>query len=513
MKRKIIKGRPKPTLTQLGNAANFDEVMAGYNIQKRIQIRRYLAIGGIFVFSAFMAFLFFNEQAPSGILANEEIKSPRPITEVFSKKDSIRISTNDTTRIKTLQGEELIIPPGAFVSGEIDSVLFVYKFFHDWADILLNKVPMKYDSANVTYNLVSDGMVEVRGFANGEELQINENIPIYLSIPISDTTKDYGIYFLEDTSQSWTYMGPEEETKNEIYFSENVDSKEVDITELKTLQSRMGNLKSIREEPPRKRSNSDMAFKIDFDPMDYQEFAGYNEVEFIAAEGLQQDDFEKKWTELQLNRKRGSRNYFVTLRNDAERLQFEAIPVFHGKDFDKAMAAFNERRKVIKHRIDSISVEIERMENLGDSEQLKQGRVLRNNSLRSMEKTKKVRRLQIRAAGYWNFDCPIPISISRANKMTPRFSNIDQGEIPSSRSFLIQSGLRTYLEIDLNNPVLIDSKLDNKLIVITKNDEIFYLDHLQTLPEEEDGTYSFVMSQIKVEGKSSAELKHIMGIR
>ena len=97
--------------------------------------------------------------------------------------------------------------------------------------------------------------------------------------------------------------------------------------------------------------------------------------------------------------------------------------------------------------------------------------------------------------------------------MTPRFSNIDQGEIPSSRSFLIQSGLRTYLEIDLNNPVLIDSKLDNKLIVITKNDEIFYLDHLQTLPEEEDGTYSFVMSQIKVEGKSSAELKHIMGIR
>ena len=173
-------------------------------------------------------------------------------TEVFEESNqvnwpvkpfvSVKVSNKDSTVLKLENGVKIIIPPGAFVSTDTDSVLFTYRYYNDWGDILFAGIPMKYDSSTVSYNLVSDGMVEIFAESKGQLVNINENVPIEVQIPITDSSRNYNYYRFDTAQQQWNYNNPAEEfsylSQDESpYYQPNSDNiEEQNIKEIKSLE-------------------------------------------------------------------------------------------------------------------------------------------------------------------------------------------------------------------------------------------------------------------------------------
>ena len=87
---------------------------------------------------------------------------------------------------------------------------------------------MEYDSAGVTYNFESAGMIDFRAESNGKEVFPNPDALINVELKSEYTDTDYGLYSMDDETGKWDYMEPalqkEEPQSNVESFSlkENV---------------------------------------------------------------------------------------------------------------------------------------------------------------------------------------------------------------------------------------------------------------------------------------------------
>ena len=514
MKRIFKSEKPSFSPEDLKKSLDFDAMVKQTKTIKRIKFRKNLGIGGILVFSIVMLYLalFRNDKKTAlkteTLLLKDEMRST-PINVYIW--DSVKISTNDTTRIECGGGTYMLIPPGAFVAGSSDSVLVVYQFYQDWADILLNRIPMRYDSAGVRYNLVSDGMIQLYGFNEDGLVEINENIPIILTVPVTDASRGYNVYKLDTSTESWTYIGIPEviEPTFEYGFTENLP--EVENTDER--KADIARLKRIKLEKPRQKNKEDFAFRIEFDRKDYPELAAYDELEFVSSDpGFNTDQFSKSWTDIQLTRKRGSKSYFVTLSNGIDRIQFEAQPVFSGNDYKKALKEFETKNKKLQKEIEEKLDELELLEAQNEVAIRARNKEVSRNSLKQLTAQNKVRRFRITSNGYWNLDYPIPIGFSFAKRIArPQYVS---GEvvIQPLKGFLIMEGLRTYIEINPNNSFNINKNGSTRLLVMTSTDELYAVNKLELIPED-DGTYIFDMKKIEMEGKSVHEIKQSLGVQ
>lgn len=109
-------------------------------------------------------------------------------------------------RILLNSGTSLSIPEEAFVtkegepvSGPIDMMV---EEFLSVAQIFASGIPMTYDSAGVTYNFRSGGMMEVRAFQNDQELMLQPGKTIEATMA-TNAEGNFNVYNLNDSTGQW----------------------------------------------------------------------------------------------------------------------------------------------------------------------------------------------------------------------------------------------------------------------------------------------------------------------
>ena len=109
-----------------------------------------------------------------------------PIKKLDVPYTSYKVKAEQGATIKHKSDSKIIIPKKAFVNkqGEdiIGDVEIQYREFHNQADIIASGIPMSYDSAGVKSTLESAGMIDIRGYQNGEPIFINPKKQITIEL-------------------------------------------------------------------------------------------------------------------------------------------------------------------------------------------------------------------------------------------------------------------------------------------------------------------------------------------
>lgn len=124
--------------------------------------------------------------------------------------ESFILNSNQNSEqvIQTKSGSKYTIPTDCFVDengekikGDVDLYITEY---HDYADVIAGGMPMFYDENGDSAVLATAGMVNVRGFQNGEEIYIapQQEINIELHNPI--IADDIELFSYNDDESEWS---------------------------------------------------------------------------------------------------------------------------------------------------------------------------------------------------------------------------------------------------------------------------------------------------------------------
>jgi hypothetical protein len=180
-----------------------------------------------------------------------EIKAP--FEQAIIKPETFSVFPEKEQVLTTLNSK-IIIPKEAFLDKDgkliTTSVSIKYKEILNPVDQILSGIPMEYDSAGVTYNFESAGMIDFRAESNGKEVFPNPKALINIELKSEFTDTDYGLYTMNDTTGKWNYMGPAKQ-KEEEQNNGNVFNLKEDVIKLKPSLR----LPSLKHEISNKRGN------------------------------------------------------------------------------------------------------------------------------------------------------------------------------------------------------------------------------------------------------------------
>lgn len=126
-------------------------------------------------------------------------------TTFVSKKVSARKGA--TIHLKKSKST-LYIPKNAVVDKNGDPVKGAYELqyreLRDRADMAFSGLPMNYKDQETAEGVNSVGILEVRAFQNGEELQIAPDKALNLDYEVNKRAKNLDLYHLDEKAETWT---------------------------------------------------------------------------------------------------------------------------------------------------------------------------------------------------------------------------------------------------------------------------------------------------------------------
>lgn len=152
------------------------------------------------------------EQNSNALVSHDFMGKPipaksRPLPAVKQNIEWASLDSRKPNQLKLKTGTEIRIPENAFVTkdgkavtGKVD---FAVEEFKNATDIFLSGIPMTYDSAGVSYTFSSAGMMELRAYSQGEELELAPNTQLDIKMT-SDQEGKYNLYSLDDSTGAWS---------------------------------------------------------------------------------------------------------------------------------------------------------------------------------------------------------------------------------------------------------------------------------------------------------------------
>ncbi len=137
--------------------------------------------------------------------------TPAGINSVLRRKSTIIRNTQkvelkvpgSNSKIR-IEPNSIVDQNGKVVSGEIE---LVYRSYESPADLALAGISMNYDSLNTTYQLSSTGMIEVRAYQAGEQLQLSPDKKITVEFDLSKrpNLNPNSIHYYSDSEKRWAF--------------------------------------------------------------------------------------------------------------------------------------------------------------------------------------------------------------------------------------------------------------------------------------------------------------------
>lgn len=283
---------------------------------------------------------------------NSEFKIIPPIDSLDISFQEYLISSSRDTTIVTESGTKIFIPKNAFrysdgtaVEGELK---IRFREFNTPIDFFLSGIPMEYDSANTRYTFESAGMIEIRAYKLGKELQLCNNKQISINMLSKAQETNYNVYNLNDTIGSWTYNG-----KDEVYKSiDKVNiSKNYSNLDSSRIVSEMNNVSYVELIEPKLLNENKYVFNYKIDGGEFPELAQYSNVLFEIDESkcnFKESMFSVVWENKKLNRSNLKGEYLLNLSKGDTGVQLVIYPVFEPKYYYDAIEKYNRQKKIIE---------------------------------------------------------------------------------------------------------------------------------------------------------------------
>lgn len=142
---------------------------------------------------------------------------------------SKKISTRKGATIHLNQSKStLYIPKNAVVDKNGNPVKgtydLQYRELRDRADMAFSGLPMNYKNKETAEGLNSVGVLEVRAFKDGEELQIAPGKALSLDYEVNKRAKDLDLYQLDESSEAWEATSEVVDLPKRNAYTEEFDS-------------------------------------------------------------------------------------------------------------------------------------------------------------------------------------------------------------------------------------------------------------------------------------------------
>jgi hypothetical protein len=264
----------------------------------------------------------------------------RPFDNIDVSNNTFELDASEAKTFRLPNGTSIAIPADAFADENGNpvkgKVKINYREFHDAAAIIASGIPMTYDSAGVKGKFETAGMFEIKGAtAGGKPIFVAKGKGIQVNIASFAQGDDYNFYFLDPSTGTWAYRGLAAAYEN---------------AEKKAKTKAMGEA-PVKPMMPEKYDGHSMVFDLDMNYKKYPEFKEFNGVVWQYAGSDPKADpamnpaiFQQGWTDIRLKPSTEEASTFdLVLSNSTRSFTTQVRPVLKGKNYEKAMANFQER--------------------------------------------------------------------------------------------------------------------------------------------------------------------------
>ncbi len=488
------------------------------------------------------------------------------------------ISAEDGGIYEFETGSKLAFPPNAFVdangnpiAGKVD---VKYREFHDFVDFFLAGIPMGYDSAGVSYNLESAGMIEIYAEKAGQEVFLGPNKKVEieliseLALTGMNTQPDYNIYKLDIENRNWIYkaeddihyMEPENEeigllnTNPEQYLQQQLEEK---LQQAEMIQQNQ--LAKIEAQipiplPPRKptkANGTDLVFDFDIEGQSDEElrrlfpeqsiinntekeltelreryestlwqFSPQNEgIDEKKIASVTWDDMKLRWLD--------GRDYELTLFNKKESVKIIVNPVLSGGEYEAAIEEYNDAfasyQKEIQAREEQLATEkenlrrkIERDKQAAQQAYQEKLTLYREKGLdylatNEMIKQKVVNKFRATSFGIWNCDKPAPPYIA---KLKGSFIDQNKAKLQHQTAFIVDNSRNTVSKFYAHDgcEVQFSKNADNLLWMVTEDNKlaVYRPEDFKSIQRQPTEEHTFVMNVIDREIRSEEDVREVL---
>jgi hypothetical protein len=298
-----------------------------------------------------------------------------PISKLNVPYTSYSVKAEQGATIKHKSNSKIIIPKKAFVNKQgqdiVGDVEIKYREFHNQADIIASGIPMTYDSAGVQSHLESAGMVDIKGYQNGEPVFINPKKQITIEFSSEYLSDKYNMYELDTVAKNWTYLGRDNSLANKkqetsihskkVTETEKVESpkaleiqKQIDAIPPKIEAEKLVYTKKVSQLPkttepakPNKAIAGRPQFELDVNYKEFPELEAFKNAVFEV--GSENKNYNSKladvtWSSAEVSEgPQKGKNYVLTLKLRERVEKLIVYPALSGPDYDKALKNYESK--------------------------------------------------------------------------------------------------------------------------------------------------------------------------
>lgn len=312
---------------------------------------------------------------PSETKLNKAFIAP-PISKLNVPYTSYNVKAEQGATIKHKSQSKIIIPKKAFVNKQgqdiVGDVEIRYREFHDQADIIASGIPMTYDSAGIKSHFESAGMIDIRGYQNGEPVYINPKKQITVEMASKYTEDKYNMYALDTIAKNWSYIGRDNSLKNtksqnKNSIKEHAINKEELTSELtKELQKKIDEIppkiekektiyttkvnqlpQTVQPLKPNKSVAGRPQFQLDVNYKEFPELAAFKNAVFEV--GTENKNYSNEladitWGSAEVSEgPQKGKNYLLTLKLKQRVEKLIVYPALTGADYEKALSSYENK--------------------------------------------------------------------------------------------------------------------------------------------------------------------------
>lgn len=418
-----------------------------------------------------------------------------PISKLNVPYTSYKVKTEQGATLKHKSNSKIIVPKKAFVNKQgqdiIGDVEIQYREFHNQADIIASGIPMAYDSAGVKSTLESAGMIDIRGYQNGEPVFINPKKQITIEFASEHTADKYNMYVLDTIAKNWVYVSRDNSLKDKTKFDkqslkdipmEDLDfegaeksdkiislQKQLDAIPLKIENEKIVYTKKVNQLPktitptkPVKAIAGKPQFELDVNYKEFPELEAFKNAIFEV--GVENKNYNSKladitWSSAEISEGPiKGKNYLLTLKLRERVEKLIVYPAISCANYDNALKVYEKKYSEYKNIVAKREAEEKRLKEEFEAKQVaytleqknitsemikerirwqKEQEQQLNTQFNSMSNQSKVTRIfNVSNFGICNSDCPT--SMPTEAKMNPVFTvNSDGTFIKADQTYLV----------------------------------------------------------------------------
>lgn len=414
-----------------------------------------------------------------------------PISKLNVPFTSYKVKSEQGATLKHKSHSKIIVPKKAFVNKQgqdiIGDVEIQYREFHNQADIIASGIPMAYDSAGVKTTLESAGMIDIRGYQNGEPVFINPKKQITVEFASEHTADRYNMYVLDTIAKNWVYVSRDNSLKKDkqsvrdipiekLSFEDNNESpkltslqKQLDAIPPKIEVEKIVYAKKVNQlhkviipTKPVKAIAGRPQFELDVNYKEFPELEAFKNAVFEV--GAENKNFNSKLADITWSSAEVSegpvkgKNYLLTLKLKERVEKLIVYPALTGANYDNALKSYETKFNDYKNLVAKREADEKKLKEEFEAKQAafaleqknltaemikerirwqKEQEEQLNSQFKTMDNFSKVTRIfNVSSFGICNSDCPT--SMPTEAKMDPIFTVNGNGTfIKANHTYLI----------------------------------------------------------------------------